>query len=87
MKTKLLITMVFANLKAMFSFAHAVTVQVGDGTATTSYFPLYGTYNYTYTQQIFTQAQINFAGEISKIRFFMSRNNTNNKDWTIYLGR
>ncbi|MGI6198216.1 MAG: choice-of-anchor J domain-containing protein [Candidatus Cloacimonadaceae bacterium] len=87
MKTTLRITVLLAILLAMFSFTHAVTVQVGDGTATTAYYPIRGIYGYTYSQQIYTQSQINYAGEITKIRFFYSSGNiANNKDWTIYLG-
>ena len=35
-----------------------VHVQVGDGTNTTSYFPSYSCYNYSYTQQIFPASEI-----------------------------
>ncbi len=87
MKTTLRITVLLAILLAMFSFAHAVTVQVGDGTSNSSFLPIYGNYGYTYSQQIYTQSQINFAGEITKLRFFyVSGDIANSKDWTIYLG-
>ena len=87
MKTTFRITMLLAILLAMFGFAHAATVQVGDGTATSSFFPIFGNYSYSYTQQIYTQSQINFAGEITKLRFYyVSGDITNSKDWTIYLG-
>ena len=87
MKTSFRISMLLAILLAMFGFANAVTVQVGDGTATTGYFPVYAVYSYSYTQQIYTQSQINFAGAITKLRFYyVSGAIANSKDWTIYLG-
>ena len=66
------------------SFADIVRLT---GTATTSYLPIYGFYGYNYTQQIYTQAQINKAGNITKLRFFyVSGTITNSKDWVIYMG-
>jgi len=71
----------------LFSAAFADTVSIGSGTATTSYFPLYGSYGYNYTQQIFTQAQINASGNITKIRFYyVSGDISKSKDWVIYMG-
>ncbi|PKN74855.1 MAG: hypothetical protein CVU49_06915 [Candidatus Cloacimonetes bacterium HGW-Cloacimonetes-2] len=67
--------------------AFADTVQVGTGTATSSYLPIYGLYGYNYTQQIYTQAQIGVAGNITKIRFYyVSGTITNSKDWVVYMG-
>ncbi len=76
-----------ALLLSSFSLGHALTVTIGGGTATTPVFPISGTYNYSYTQQIYTRAQINRAGEISKIRFYyVSGSIANNKDWAILMG-
>jgi hypothetical protein len=67
--------------------AFADTVQVGTGTATSSYLPINGLYGYNYTQQIYTQAQIGVAGNITKIRFYyVSGTITNSKDWVVYMG-
>lgn len=75
------------TLLAICSVSFADTVQIGTGTGTTSYLPIYGLYGYNYTQQIYTQAQINKAGNIIKLRFFyVSGTITNNKDWVIYMG-
>jgi len=75
------------TLLAICSVSFADTVQIGTGTATTSYLPIYGLYGYNYTQQIYTQAQINKAGNITKLRFFyVSGTITNSKDWVIYMG-
>ncbi|MEZ5148706.1 MAG: T9SS type A sorting domain-containing protein [Bacteroidales bacterium] len=66
----------------------AVTVQVGSGTSTTSALPIYSCYGYTYSQQIYTQPQINQAGEITAIRFYYSSGSYSSSDdaWTIYMG-
>jgi len=75
------------TLLAICSVSFADTVQIGTGTGTTSYLPIYGLYGYNYTQQIYTQAQINKAGNITKLRFFyVSGTITNSKDWVIYMG-
>ena len=79
--------MLLALLLAMLSLAHAVTVQVGEEDGSTSSFPVYSNGKYCYTQQIFTQAQINSVGAISKIRFYYQTGTvSNNTMWTIYLG-
>jgi hypothetical protein len=69
------------------------TVQVGSGTTTNTYFPIYTCYGYNYSQQIYTSAEISaaggFAGTISQIRFFWASGGTttaNWNNWTVYLG-
>lgn len=63
------------------------TVTIGSGTTTTSNFPLTSNYGYSYTQQIFTQAQINTSGQIQKLRFYWSSGAmTNSSAWVIYMG-
>ena len=89
MKTVYRFAMLLAILLAVFSFAHALTFTIGgDATQTSRYLPLYTMYNYNYTQQIYTQAQINTAGSIKKIRFFHQSGGSldNSKDWVIYMG-
>ena len=87
MKRYLLFTLLLALVLSIFSLSHATTVQVGEGTAVTSYMPINGGYDYNYSQQIYTHAQIGHSGPISKIRFFYASGNiANSKDWTIYMG-
>ena len=87
MKKLLMIATLLALMLAMFNIAFADTVQVGTGTATSSYLPIHGLYGYSYSQQIYTQAQINASGGISKIRFYYASGTiTSNKDWVIYMG-
>lgn len=70
----------------------AVDVQVGSGTSTTSYLPIYSCYGYTYSQQIYLASELETGGggvgPINKIRFYFSSGSDIAKweDWTIYLG-
>lgn len=46
---------------------------IGDGSTTNSYLPFYGTYNYSYSQQIYDAAELNIpAGPITEISFYCS---------------
>ena len=68
----------------------AVTVSVGTATGSSNHFPIHTGYSYNYTQQIYTQSQINHAGEISRIRFYHHSSYPgslgNSHDWVIYMG-
>lgn len=87
MKKYLSFTLLLALMLSFFSLSHALTVQIGAGTGTTYQFPIHGNFGYTYSQQIYTKAQINTAGGITKIRFFyVSGDIAPSKDWTIYMG-
>jgi len=63
------------------------TLQIGSGTATSPALPISSCWNFTYSQQIYTQAQIAQAGGISMLRFlYQSGPNTNSRNWTVYVG-
>lgn len=65
----------------------AVTVQVGSGTSTSTLVPVRTRGYYNYTQQIYTQAQINKAGLIRSLSFYFSTGGaTNSSPWVVYLG-
>jgi hypothetical protein len=71
----------------------AVNVQIGSGTSTTNYFPIYSCYGYSYSQQIYLATEIQNAGggagPITKVRFYYSSGGTtyaNWSNWTVYLG-
>lgn len=84
-----LIILAVAMFTAMFvqTGNTQTVVSIGTGTATSQYFPIYTYYGYTYSQQIYTQAQINTAGANEKIRFYYSSGGTTNSSaWVIYLG-
>jgi hypothetical protein len=69
-------------------------VTIGSGTGTSTYWPNYYLYNYSYTQQIVLATEVTSggwgggAGLIQKIRFLpgFSVSTTNWKDWVIYIG-
>lgn len=87
MKRSLMLGMLLTFMLVMYTFSFADTVQVGTGTSTSTNLPITGVFGYNYTQQIFTQAQINTAGNISKIRFYyVSGSIATSKDWVIYMG-
>ena len=58
---------------------------IGNGTSTTSYFPEYCLYNYSYTQQIFLSSEMGGAAEISSIAFEASTIANANRNLQIYL--
>lgn len=70
-----------------------MTVQVGSGTATNSYLPIYYLYGYNYTQTIYTAQELMgggmySSGEITKIRYKPTSNASTSlwKDWEVYVG-
>ena len=68
--------------------ATTTTVDVGTVTGSNRYLPIHTGYSYNYTQQIYTQSQINLSGEITKIRFYHDHdgNLETAHDWVIYMG-
>lgn len=81
------VTSLILALFLWFSVSWAQTIQIGTGSTTNSTFPISSCWGYSYTQQIYTKAQINTAGNITKIKFFyVSGVTTNSLNWNIYLG-
>lgn len=77
----------------MFSSLVAqTTVQIGTQTGTTEYAPISSCWNYSYSQQIYTAAEINAGGfngpgTIDKLRFYYSSGATGSSTgWTVYIG-
>ncbi|HRP88988.1 MAG TPA: GEVED domain-containing protein [Edaphocola sp.] len=76
------------------SFGYAqTTIQIGSGSGTSSYLPIYTYYGYNYTQTIYTAAEMNAQGAtapstISKIWVLptFAGSSTNWKDWVVYMG-
>ncbi|MEI6435205.1 MAG: hypothetical protein WCP32_10200, partial [Bacteroidota bacterium] len=89
---KKFLLMIFAlTLWAGSSFGFTGTVQIGSGTTTTSYFPIYSYYGYNYSQQIYLGSEITAgggaAGVITKVRFYFNSGDFLNwQNWTVYLG-
>lgn len=64
------------------------TVQIGSGAATSPILPVSTCWNFTYSQQIYTAAQVGVSGAITKLRFlYVSGPNTNSRNWTVLLGQ
>jgi hypothetical protein len=94
--------MTFTALTGLVTAVHAqptATVTVGTGTGKSYNNPINSCYGYTYSQQIYTQAQILAANGnvapptnlITKIRFFYHADfppssTANSNDWTVYMG-
>ncbi|MDD3875190.1 MAG: GEVED domain-containing protein [Bacteroidales bacterium] len=62
------------------------TVTVGSNTYSNLYMPIAGGSNYSYTQQIVYQNQINMSGNISVLRFYIKSEISNANSWTIFMG-
>lgn len=89
---KRLITLLFI-LMLWVGSSWATTVQIGSGTTTTSYFPIYTCYGYNYSQQIYYASEIvaggGGAGQITQIKFYYNAGGTTYStwpNWTVYLG-
>ena len=88
MRPKTGLFIVLACLLGTMATAGAVTVTIGSGTASNQYLPIRAESNYTFSQQIYTQAQINTVGVIERLSFYKATSGTlaNSNNWTIYLG-
>ncbi len=68
-------------------------IQIGTGTTTNSYIPIYGYYDYSVSQQIVLQSeyadQNGIAGNITKIRWYVASNAGSSSTWNtwaVYIG-
>ena len=71
-----------------FSFISVYSqVQVGTGTVTNEELPIEPYYGYTYSQVIYTSAEINSSGDISGISYTATAETTlaSCSDWTVYM--
>ena len=59
---------VTANVDLVANFAAGV--MIGSGTETNDYLPSYNYYNYSFTEQIYTSAELGGAGRITSIAFY-----------------
>ena len=80
--------LVMLLLMSSLSWQVAAQVPIGEQSSTTSTMPINGLYDYSYSQQIVYQNEINANGDITSISFyFVSGINTDrNDDWTIHMG-
>ncbi|MDD2984352.1 MAG: GEVED domain-containing protein [Crocinitomicaceae bacterium] len=71
------------------TFSFSQTITIGSGTSTNQTYPIYSCYEFNYTQQIYTAAQIGQAGTINKIRFYYDNGGpllSNWNDWKVLVG-
>lgn len=64
-------------------------ISIGDGLGSTSNLPVSSCYNFSYSQQLIYQTEINAVGDITSLSFYFNTSggeNSNSSDWTIYLG-
>ncbi|MHC1737924.1 MAG: hypothetical protein AB9882_07955 [Ignavibacteriaceae bacterium] len=71
---------------AVFSVTSYTVVSVGTGTAITTDLPILTHYQYSYSQQIYTQAQINKLGDIKRVGFSVDGSANNSTTWDVYIG-
>ncbi len=88
MKRYLSFILLLALMLGVFSVGHAqTTVTIGDGTAN-NYLPIYPWYNFSYSQTIYLQSDINVADQrIENIAFYWNGATvgTNSCDWVVYM--
>ena len=70
MKRKLLLFSLLLALMAPWTANAQTTVEIGDGTGTTYYFPIDNYFNYSCTEQIYTAEEIGTAGNITAVSFY-----------------
>ena len=76
-------------LGLIWSWCGSAQVAIGTQESTTSDFPIFSCYEFSYSQQLIYQSEINADGDITSISFyFASEASTNDEssDWTIYMG-
>ena len=61
------------------------TVEIGDGTSSSYYVPFNSLYGYSFTEQIFLASEINMAGQITSISFYLNQSYTADQTNTIAL--
>ena len=62
-------------------------IEIGEGTSTNGYFPVYNYYRYSATQQIYLASEVDGKNVITGIKFYLDANTITTKDDVkIYLG-
>ena len=66
--------------------SHAETITIGTGTTTGTHLPTEPYYDYSYTEQIFLQSEIDTKGRIDTISFYWNGNSTTSRTIEIWMG-
>ncbi len=64
----------------------AADVIIGDGLSVDKYLPVAPYFEYSYTQTIYLQSEINISGPISEIRYYYNGNSEWSDEVDIYMG-
>ncbi|WP_055436516.1 T9SS type A sorting domain-containing protein [Lacinutrix algicola] len=83
------ITLFLGLMLMAFSYQANAQITVGSGTGTQSNVPIVSCFGYTYSQQLYPQAEINSVGNITSVAFYVSSvpaTNDESTDWTISMG-
>lgn len=80
-------TMPAANvtISAVFSLQPGGEVSIGSGSSSTYYIPVFESYRYSLSEQIYTADEVGGAGVINTIAFYSSANKTITRSIDIYL--
>ena len=61
-------------------------IVIGNGTTTNSYVPSYTFYNYSFSQQLYTAAEMGGSNTLTGMKFYISTPTSQTRNWDIYLG-
>ncbi len=77
----------YCDVEAVFTVAVSDgCITIGSGSSTTGYAPLYGYYKRSYSQMIYTAAEVGGIGTINKISFHSNAINTQERTVKVYIG-
>jgi hypothetical protein len=74
-----------ATYVANFSSSQSNDVTIGSGSSTNAYLPTYSYYKYSFTEQIYTAAEIGEAGVITAVSFKVSNSKSTTRKVDLYL--
>ncbi|MBK9288320.1 MAG: fibronectin type III domain-containing protein [Flavobacteriales bacterium] len=82
---------IYGSWSSGVNFSTGVPGQIGIGTATNTFMPIYSCYGYNYSQQIYLASEYNTPANtlIDKIRFYYDNGGAvtaNWQDWVVYMG-
>ena len=61
-------------------------IAIGNGTTTNTYIPSYTLYNYSFSQQLYTAAEMGGSNTLRGLKFYITTPTSQPRNWDIYLG-
>ena len=80
-----LLTLIIGFSTLQLSAQDIIQIPDNGGTATSTYLPSYCFYNYSLTQQIYTDSEIGMGGSISSIAFYNDGSYNRTRNYSIYM--